>query len=138
MKNVKGFIGLFTGIAAFILIGLALFLPTYKIAGTSIALHGTTNIIMAIVAGVLGIIAIVFGIMSKKDRDKKGPRKAGVIIGIFAIIISLISAGVCALTKTLVDYANGVPNSAFSQLDDESRKSIDKALDDIRAQYPEK
>lgn len=135
-KNVKGFIGLFAGLAAFVLIGIALFVPTNPIIGTSLALHGGINIILAIVGAVLGIAAIVFGIMSRKDADKKGPRKAGVIVGVFAVIIALMSTGICALTRTVADYANNVPGNALSQVDEETRSNLDKAIEQLRQQYP--
>ena len=134
-KNVKGFIGLFAGLAAFVLIGIALFVPTNPIIGTSLALHGGLNIILAIVGAVLGIAAIVFGIMSRKDADKKGPRKAGVIVGVFAVIIALMSTGVSALTRTVADYANNVPGNALSQVDEETRSNLDKAIEQLRQQY---
>ena len=135
-KNVKGFIGLFAGLAAFVLIGIALFVPTNPISGTSLALHGSFNIIIALVGAVLGIIAIVFGIMSRKDADKTGPRKAGVIVGVFAVIIALMSTGICALTSTVADYANNVPGNAMSQMDKNDRANLDKAIEQLRQQYP--
>ncbi len=135
-KNVKGFIGLFSGFAAFLLIGIALFVPTTPIKGTSLALHGGFNIALALIAAVLGICAIVFGVMSRKDADKKGPRKAGVIIGIFAIIIALISSGICALFSTIADYANDVPGNALSQMDESSREQIDKVIEQLRQASP--
>ena len=135
-KNVKGFIGLFTGIAAFILILAAIFVPANPISGSALALHGSANVIMALVGGLLGIVAIVFGVMSRKDADKKGPRKAGVIIGVFAIIFALLASAVCSLTKEIADYANGKPNSVLSQMDETQRKDIDKTIDMIRQEYP--
>ncbi|MBQ2487066.1 MAG: hypothetical protein II517_01845 [Ruminococcus sp.] len=135
-KNVNGFIGLFAGIAAFVLIGIALFALTNPISGTTLALHGGFNVIIALVGAVLGIVAIVFGVMSRKDADKKGPRKAGVIVGVFAIIIALMSAGVCTLTKTIADYANNVPGNALSQMDNGNRAEMDKMIEQLRLQYP--
>lgn len=133
-KNVKGFIGLFTGIAAFILIGIALFVPTNPIRDTGIALHGGANVAMAFIAALLGIVAIVFGVMSRKGKDTQtGPRKAGVIIGIFAILIALGTAGICSLSQSLADYANGVPGNAISKMDSQTRQSIDKAISELEA-----
>lgn len=136
-KNVKGFIGLFAGIAAFILIGIALFVPTNPISGSALALHGSANMAMALIGGALGIVAIVFGVMSRKDADKTGPRKSGVIIGIFAIILALIATGVCSVSKAVADYANGKNDSIVSQMNESQRKDIDKAIDQLRNQYPE-
>ena len=137
-KNVKGFIGLFSGIAAFVLIIAALAVPTNPLNGTSLALHGSANTTMAMIAGVLGIAAIVFGIMSRKDADKTGPRKADVIVGVFAIIFALIAGGICSLSKTFVDYANGKLDTSVVQMDDNQKKDLDKLVDQLRQQYPEK
>ena len=92
-KNVKGFIGLFAGIASFVLTGVAASVLTNKIEGTKIALHGDINVTMALIAAALGLVAIVFGILSIKHKDQKGPRKAGIIVGVFAVIIALAAAG---------------------------------------------
>lgn len=131
--NVKGYIGLFSGIIALVLILIAMVLPTNPINGTSIALHGTVNIVISYIAAALGVVAIIFGVLSRKGKGtEKGPRKAGVIIGIFAVIFAFISVGICSMTKEMVDYANGKPGSAFSQLDDKSRQDIDKAINELK------
>ena len=137
-KNVKGFIGLFAGIAAFVLIGIALFALTNPISGTTLALHGGFNVIIALVGAVLGIVAIVFGVMSRKDADKKGPRKAGVIVGVFAILIGLGAAAFCGIFGMVADYANNVPGNTISQsLDESQKKEFDKLVEQIRTQFPE-
>ena len=137
-KNVFGFIGLFAGIGAFVLLIAALFMPTAAISGSTFALYGGVNVTMALIAAALGVTAIVFGIISRKDRDKKGPRKAGVIVGVFAMIISLMGAGLFSLTGTIVDYANGKSNSVIAQLDAEQRKPVDDLITQVRTQFPAK
>lgn len=134
-KNVKGFIGLFTGLAAFILLIAAFLIPTAPIQGTVISLYGGANVIMALIAAALGITAIVFGIISIRDSDKKGPRKAGIIIGSFAIIISLLSSGIFALTGALTDYANGKKDTVFSQIDNKSRAELDKSIKELKEAF---
>ena len=136
-KNIFGFAALFSGIAAFVCIILA-FIPTTPISGSSLSLMGGTNLAFAGVGVVLGLAALITGIISTRKRDQKGPRKAGLIIGIFAIIISIIACGVTAVSKTLADYANNVPGNAISQADESSRKTIDDALNQLRSQYPAK
>ncbi len=134
-KNVKGFIGLFTGIAAFIAIFVSLFALTNPIKDWGFALHGGFNIAMAFVGVVLGIVAIVFGILSRKGRNtEKGPRKAGVIIGVFAVIIALLSAGLCSISKSVADYINHVPGNSIEQMDEASRKPIDDAIEQLEQQ----
>ena len=88
----------------------------------------------------MGVLAIIIGILSLKDRDKKGPRKAGIIVGVFAIIASLLSAGVFALTNEIVKYWN--PNEKSTMIEDlvkdnpDMKKQIDeqyqKLLDEAK------
>lgn len=131
-KNVKGFISLFTGIAAFIVVGIALFVPTVPLMGTNILLYGSANVIIALAAALLGIAAMVFGIMSLSGKNThKGPRKAGLIVGVCAILIAVGSAGFCGLVKTVCDYANGVPGNAISRMDDRTRRPVDEALKEL-------
>ena len=138
-KNVKGFIALFSGIAAIILINVALFVCNNTISGSSVALHSSFNVTLSLIAAGLGVVAIVFGILSVKDKDKRGPRKAGIIIGVIAVIVGLISCLFCSLTRMLVDYANGkTEDNIISQMDEQSRKDLDKLIDDIRKEYPAK
>ena len=136
-KNVPGFIALFSGIAAFVCIIIA-FIPTTPNSGSSLSLMGGMNLAFAGVGVLLGLVALITGIISIRRRDQKGPRKAGMIIGIFAIIISLIACGVTAVSKAFVDYANNVPGNALSQMDDSSRKTLDDSLKELREKYPAK
>ena len=136
-KNVKGFIGLFIGLAAFIVIIIAM-VPFTPINGTSINFYGRINSTLALIGAGLGVVAIIFGALSVKDKDKTGPRKAGIIVGIFAVIIGLIFSGIAGLLSSFTDYANGVPGNALSQLDESQRKEIDKALEQLKTQNPQK
>ena len=130
-KNVKGFIGLFIGIASFILTIVSLCMLTNPIRDTGFALHGSINVTLALIAAGLGLVAIIFGVMSVRDKDKKGPRKAGIIIGVFAIIAALCSAGICSMTKMVVEYANGESTALVSQMSDAERKEFDKQLNEL-------
>lgn len=44
--------------------------------------------------------------MSKKDADKKGPRKSGVIIGIICIVLGLIASLVVGLLSMFTEFIN--------------------------------
>lgn len=138
-KNVKGFIGLFLGLGAIILIGVSIFLPTEQIDGSSLSLPGKTNAIIALIAFFVGIAAIVFGVTSRKDKDKTGPRKAGVIIGVIAIILALISSALCSLLHLFVNYANGkIDQEIIADMDQKSLDKLDKYIEDIRSEFPAK
>lgn len=138
-KNVKGFIGLFSAIGAILLALAALFFPTAHITGSSLSLPGSMNVTMAAIAAGLGVIAIIFGILAVREPDKQGPRKAGIIVGVFAILIGLGSAAFCGMFGMIADYANKVPGNALSQsLPEDQRQSFDKMIDELRTQFPEK
>ena len=137
-KNVKGFIGLFAGIAAIVLAAVALFVPTYQIKGSSLSLHGDFNVYISLIGALLGLAAIIFGIISLKGKDKKGPRKSGIVIGVIAIIVSLIISGVCVLFREIVNYANDVPGNYISTADKETKEKVDKMIQEIRDKFPEK
>ncbi len=131
-KNTKGIIGLTAGILSFASIVMT-FVPLYQLAGTSIKFLGAANVYFGIAAGVLALIAIVFGIMSRKDADKKGPRKAGVIIGAFALIIAMFSTGIAGLGSMITDYANHVEGNTISQMNSKTREPVDKMLLELKA-----
>ena len=138
-KNVKGFIGLFSAIGGIILAIAALCFPTAHITGSSLSLPGSMNVTMAAIAAGLGVIAIIFGILAVREPDKQGPRKAGIIVGVFAILIGLGSAAFCGIFGMVADYANKVPGNALSQsLPEDQRQSFDKMIDELRTQFPEK
>ena len=129
-KNVKGIIALCCALASFVLLVVAVNIATHKIEGTEVSLYGDINVTMAFVGAGLGVLAIIIGILSLKDRDKKGPRKAGIIVGVFAIIASLLSAGAFALTNEIVKYWN--PNEKSTMIEDLVKDNADmkKQLDE--------
>ena len=135
-KNVKGFVSLFAGLAAFGCIVVSLFVPMEPIKGTeSVKFYGSINVCLALVAFALAIIAIVFGAMSKKHIDKVGPRKTGVIIGIFALIISLFATGITGLFSVVTDYANGEEVAIFSEMQPEEREQVDNFVSQLKNDF---
>lgn len=136
-KNVKGIIGLVSGLLSLVLVLAALFVPTTPINGTSMKFYGNLNLILCGCAVVLASVAIVFGVMSRKDADKKGPRKAGVIIGVIMILVSLIAAGIVYVMTMVTDYANNGHDSKIYQMvkdDPETAKSLDEAVEKLRTE----
>ncbi|MBQ9460782.1 MAG: hypothetical protein IJU51_02530 [Clostridia bacterium] len=131
--NVKGVIGLITGLAALGLLGTAAFLHPEKLTGFGIngkmSFFGMTNIIMAWSGVAIAIAAIVFGVMANKKKDTKGPKKAGIVIGIIGVIIGLAVAGVVSLFSSITEFVNsdgksGMLAEAISNSPD-SQKNID-------------
>lgn len=135
-KNVKGYIGLFLGLASIILILVGVFVPMTKLTGFGLggklSLHGTPNIAMIWIAVVCAIAAIVFGAMSKKDADKKGPRKPGVIIGILCVIFGLISALTVGLLSSMTEFINSEgKNGMVAEMvkdNDDLKKTMDELI----------
>ncbi len=124
-KNVKGFIGLFAGLIAFGCL-IASFIPMEEIQGSDgVMFYGSINTRLAFIGFIVAIVAIVFGAMSKKHIDKKGPRKAGVVLGIFAIIISLFAMGITGVCSVITDYANGKSTALVENMSQEERQQID-------------
>ena len=109
-RNTKGYIGLFLGLASIAAIIVAVFVPFTKLTGFGIdgkiTFFGTINVALCWIGVVLAIAAIVFGAMSKKDADKKGPRKSGVIIGIICIVLGLIASLVVGLLSMFTEFIN--------------------------------
>ncbi len=134
-KNVKGFIGLFLALASLILILAATFVPMSKLTGMGfdgkLAFYGQLNVTLVWVGVVMAVAAIVFGAMSKKDADKTGPRKSGVIIGILCIIFGLICALVVSTMTAVGEYINSDGEKGiFAEMVKES-KDNEKTMNDI-------
>ena len=125
-KNIKGFIGLFAGLAAFGCL-IASFIPLEQIQGSNgLKFYGDVNVRLAFIGFIAAIVAIVFGALSKKHIDKKGPRKAGIIIGIFAVIISLFAMGITGICSVITDYGNGKSTALVENMSQEERQQIDE------------
>lgn len=116
-KNIKGYIGLFLGLAALICFGASFFIHTEKLTGMGfdgrVSFYGIINLIMALTGTVLSVAAIVFGTLSKRDADKKGPRKPGVILGIIGIVLSLLVGSSVLLLSGITEYINSDGKSGF-------------------------
>lgn len=134
-KNVKGFIGLFLGLASILLIIVSLFCPMEKLTGFGldgkVSLHSSANVAIAVIAVACAIAAIVFGVMAKKEADKKGPRKSGFIIGIICVILGLIAAGLVAFMSSFTEYINSDGKNGWIAESVKSDKDMKKTMDDL-------
>ncbi len=63
-------------------------------------------------AAILGIVAVIFGIVALVTHNKKGLTIAGIVTGVFAIVITLVL------------------QSAWSNALDQAKNEIDKTVDD--------
>ena len=108
-KNVKGITGLCFGLIAIVFAALSM-IPMIQLTGMGlngeISFFGQINIVFSLCTLVSAVIAVIFGAMSKKDADKPGPRKSGVVIGIIFILIGLISFGVTSSFAAITEYIN--------------------------------
>ncbi len=131
-KNVKGFIGLFSGLAAFGCL-IASFIPLEEIQGSNgIKFYGSINTRLAFIGFILAIVAIVFGALSKKYIDRKGPRKSGIVLGIFAVIISIFAMGITGVCSMVTDYANGKSTALVENVSPEERQQIDDLVAQLK------
>ncbi len=135
-KNVKGFISLFTGIAAVIFIILAFAVRTAKIKGSDTVFYSFKNVGFAGLAFLFGVVALIFGILSiKGGREKMGPRKSGLILAIVMIIVSFFSFFVTAFFAAVTDYANrGEKSFVYESIknDADSKKFFDDFVKELR------
>ena len=112
-KNVKGFISLFAALAAIVLIIVGC-CRLGTIAGTRFWVG--TNSVFGWLALLCCLIAIVFAVLSFKDKDKKGPRKTGMIIAILCILPSFIPVELGAAGSAVDDYAKGQNNMISDEM----------------------
>lgn len=154
MKNTKGFIALFSALAALVCLVVGVCIPLTKIIDTPF--WGYPNLILGIVALVLCLIAIVFAILSFKDKDKKGPRKAGLFLGIFFLLFTWIpmvigwfGGAIDAYTKgnndnfvatAMNDYNNNKKDNYLQNVldsinDENAKKDLINYLDKFTAEH---
>ena len=116
------------------------------------ALIGALGLLLALRPGlslfligrVVGATMVVFGIVKLVGYFAKDLYRLafqfdlafGILLIIVAVLIALAASGVCALTSSFVDYANGKPGNAIAQMDEADRKQIDDALAQLRADRP--
>ena len=93
--------------------GLATASLATGICGLAIALLGSWLIYPAFAAAVLGILAIVFSAVAKKNGNTAGQATAGLVLGILSLIFSLLF--VC-----LFSFVFSLFHIFFDQLIDES------------------
>ena len=88
------------------------------------------NVGFAVVAIFLSIAAIVFGILSiKGGKEKKGPRKSGIIVGAVMLFIAFIATIVIGMLALVSDYANnGEKSFLYESIKDkpDSQKKLDE------------
>ena len=129
-KNVKGIVSLVAALLAIVCIVIA-FIPTAALRDTSVKFYGGTNVVFAAIAIPLGLIALIAGIMSLKQSDKKGPRKTGMILGILAILCAIFATAATSILSVVTNYANNPNDPAFSSMSQEQKDTIDKLIDQI-------
>ena len=150
-KNVKGFIALFAALAAIILTVVGC-MPMTKVAG--FPMWSGVSQILGYIALALCLVAIVFAILSFRDKDKKGPRKTGMILGILCLLVvwvpmvlgwagglvtGYVNGDNNVIAQEMDKYEKGDKDSFISQMldstkDDKSKNEIIKLLDSLKAE----
>ena len=150
-KNVKGFIALFAALAAIILTVVGC-MPMAKVV--DFPMWSGVNQVLGYIALALCLIAIVFAILSFRDKDKKGPRKTGMILGILCLLVvwvpmvlgwagglvtGYVNGDNNVIAQEMDKYEKGDKDSFISQMldgakDDKSKNEIIKLLDNLKAE----
>lgn len=138
-KNVKGIIGLCFSLASFVC-AIVSFIPMTKLTGMGfdgkISFWGSTNTVLGWIVLLLAVIAIVFSSLSKKDVDKKGPRKSGMVVGIICIVIGICSLCVSGIFSTITEYINSDGKSGVIaesiKNDPEQEKTINEFVNSLK------
>ena len=104
-KNVKGFISLGCAIGAVACFVLGL-IPMSSNAVFN-PFWGDINTVFGIISYCLCAAAIVFAILSFRDKDKKGPRKTGMIISIVCILFAWLPLLFGFFGSSVNAYLNG-------------------------------
>lgn len=150
-KNVKGFIALFAALAAIILTVVGC-MPMAKVV--DFPMWSGVNQVLGYIALALCLAAIVFAILSFRDKDKKGPRKTGMILGILCLLVvwvpmvlgwagglvtGYVNGDNNVIAQEMDKYEKGDKDSFISQMldstkDDKSKNEIIKLLDSLKAE----
>ena len=137
--NVKGVVGLILSLVSLCCIGIS-WVPLVPLTGMGfdghLSFYGFLNMILLGVAFVCASAAVVFAAMSKKDADKRGPRKAGMIIGIIAIVITLLASLGIGTMSMITEYINSDGQSGViaeaTKTDENMKKQIDDAVAQLK------
>ncbi len=114
--------------------------PMAKLTGFGIdgkvSFYGNTNVTFIWISVLCAVAAIVFGVMSRKDKDKKGPRKAGIILGILCVIAGLLSALIIGMLTMITDYINSDGKSGLIaeelEKDSSQKENVDKIIRELQ------
>lgn len=139
-KNVKGIISLLLAIASVICMVIALIFPMTALNGFGFKgetnYYGTPNLALSIISLLLAIAASVFGFLAAIGKNKKGPRKSVLIIGIAAVILCIFSSVAVGMFASVTEYINSEGQSGYlaesAKKDPEQKKSIDKMVKELQ------
>lgn len=132
MKSKFGVIALILALLA-LCCGIAAFLPLTPLTKyPDIRFFGSINLIFGGVCCVLAIAALVFGIIGRKKSERKGTATAGMIIGIFMIVIGISGSIFGGLMGMVADYINEKPGNFISEnMKESDRQELDKTLNEL-------
>ena len=132
MKSKFGILALILALLA-LCCGIAAFMPlTPLVKYPEVKFFGTINLIFGCCCFVLAVLALVFGIIGRKKSERKGTATAGMIIGIFMILLGIISSLFGGLMNLVADYINEKPGNYIAEnMKESDRQELDKAIDEI-------
>ena len=138
--NVKGWIGLLLGLAALVTILIAALLPMEDLTGFGfdgkVRFYGTINVVICWIGIGLAVTAIVFGALSKNEKNKKGPKNSGIVIGIITTILGLLAALCVGFFSAVTEFINtegeGGMIAVLVKDNESARKQFDDLIKDLK------
>ncbi len=134
-KSTKGLVALIAALLCVAcIIGAVIPFTPIPILGTSktVTFFSDINFTLALIAIPLAIIAIVAGAMAGKDKNKSGPKRIGMVIGIFGIIGALIACGVSGMMNEVGKFIQGKDNILTEGAKD--NPDLQKQLEELKKQ----
>lgn len=132
-KNVKGYVGLCAALLSWGMIVVSWIPMTPLKPNPSITFFGSSNVTLGAIALLLTLIAIIVGAMSTRHKDRRGPRKSGIIIGVLALIIGLGSIAITSTFSQVTAYINGEPSILDETVknDPNAKEELDELIEQI-------
>lgn len=139
VKSVKSLISLILALVAAVCLCVA-WIPLTPLTGMGIngqcSFFGTINFVLAVVGLISAIVAVVFAVLAKKEGDKSGRRTASLVIGIIAIILTILSSPVLGILSTFTEFVNSDGQKGLIaeivREDKDLQKQIDNAIAEIK------
>lgn len=139
VKSVKSFISLILAFVAVVCLVVA-WIPLTPLTGMGldgkVSFFGTINFVLIVVGLICAIVAVVFAVIAKKEGDRSGRRTASLVIGIIAIVLTILSSPIIGILSTFTEFVNSDGKQGFIadivRDDKDLQKQMDEAIAKIK------